>query len=178
MQLAEAPLAKPVSGTYKRSLSSALMGTALLVGCAGDGPFKPPPSPEPLQIEAGSRFTLRVPLMFSAGTTALYFQDNQLVSPAGIARQLPYCKLTPASGATPQVIEPVTFAVLSVDYDEKQIASTGQLANVTRIELAANPTQPYTLSCQWPPGAPSRSFLTSEEIQGAIGAHFSMALQR
>jgi hypothetical protein len=65
-----------------------------------------------------------------------------------------------------------------VDYDDKEIGSTGNAMNTTRILLVANPTQAFTLSCRWPEGGPSREFLTSEEIQGAIGSHFAMALER
>jgi hypothetical protein len=163
-----------------RSLVATLVGAALLVGCETIGLRKPPPLPaKPLQIEAGSRFTLGVPLIISPEANALYFQDSRLVSGAEIARNFPYCRLTPTSAAAPRMIEPATFTVRSVEYDENKIGSTGKAVSVTRIELVANPTQPgYTLSCQWPEGGPSRSFLTSEQVQGAIGAHFSLALLR
>jgi hypothetical protein len=158
---------------------AAVLMAVVLAGCAkSDGLFKqavaPPP---PAQIEAGSTFTLKIPLIFGPGSDALYFQDSQLVSPTGIGPNLPYCNLTPGRGS-PGRIDPRTFAVQSVEYDDAESGSTAPLQNVTRIHLAANPTQPYTLSCQWPPGAPSRSFLTTEEIEGAIGGQFSMALQR
>ena len=181
MQLAEAPLAKPVSGTYKRSLSSALMGTALLVGCAGDGPLQATPLPEPLQIEAGSRFTLRVPLMFSQGT------EHPLL-PGQSARESPPESRVNFHTASSRRRERGCAAGHRARHlrgAERRLRRKAECfnqaswLNVTRIELAANPTQPYTLSCQWPPGRPRRErFLTSEEIQGAIGAHFSMALQR
>ena len=154
-------------------------GFALLAGCASGGLFKqavaPPP---PTQIEAGSTFTLKVPLLFPEGADVLYFQDSQLVSPAAMARDFPYCKLAPASASSPRRLEPGTFAVRSVEYDDDRSAPTGYMVTATRIALAANATQPYTMTCQWPPGAPSQSFLTSEEIEGAIGGQFSMALQR
>jgi hypothetical protein len=166
-------------GRGRKTLIPVLTAAVLLAGCAGDGAFKQSVAPPaPTQIEAGSTFNLLVPLAFPEGSDALYFQDSQLVSPAGILRDLPYCKLTPASATAPRLIAPATFAARSVVYDDKRSTSTGQVVSVTRIALVANPTQPYTLNCQWPQGGPSRSFLTSEEIQGAIGAHFSMALQR
>lgn len=165
--------------TVFRSPVAAWIGVVLLAGCASSDPFRravaPPP---PVQIEAGSTFTLRVPLTFSDSADALYFQDSQQVSASAIDRNLPYCALTPAQPASPRVITPRTFAVVSVDYDDKANPATGQVANVTRIALAANPTQPYTMRCQWPQGGPSQSFLTSEQIEGAIGGQFSMALQR
>lgn len=151
----------------------------LLVGCAGGDKLftravAPPP---PAQVEAGSTFTLKVPLTIPQEGDALYFQDNRLVEVGALARDMPYCALAPASPASPRRLEPRTFAVRSVEYDDRSGVS-GQTSDVTRIALAANATQPYTMSCQWPPGAPAQSFLTSEEIIGAIAAYFTMNLQR
>ena len=176
------------------SLAAALVAIALLIGCESTGPHEPPPTPpaappqalltppaitpaESLQLATGSKLILRVPLTFPPGAAALHFQRNELVSLAGISRDLPYCRLAPASPAASRVIEPTTFTVGSVAYDDREIGSTGKTVDVTRIELVADPKQPrYNLSCQWPEGAPSRSFLTSAQIQGAIGAFFSGAL--
>ena len=163
----------------KGNTLTAVLAAVLLGGCASGGLFKQAVAPPaPTQIEVGSTFALKVPLTFSQGSDALYFQDSQLVSPGAITRDLPYCTLAPASPSSPRRLEPGTFAVRSVDYDDSRSAAAGQMVTATRIQLVANPTQPYTLSCQWPPGGPSQSFLTSEQIEGAIGAHFSMALQR
>jgi hypothetical protein len=170
----------PVRIRFRGYFHATLLGVVVLAGCAGDRHLftravAPPP---PTQIEVGSTFALKVPLTFSQGSDALYFQDSQLVSPGAITRDLPYCTLAPANPSSPRRLEPGTFAVRSVDYDDNRSAPAGQMVTATRIQLVANPTQPYTLSCQWPPGGPSQSFLTSEQIEGAIGAHFSMALQR
>ena len=166
-------------GRGRKTLIPVLTGAGLLAGCAGDGAFKQSVAPPaPTQIEAGSTFNLLVPLAFPEGSDALYFQDSQLVSPAGILHDFPYCKLTERSAAAPRLIQPGIFAVVSVEYDDREKGPNGQPQNVTRIVLAANPTQPYSLSCQWPQGGPSRSLLTSEQIQGTIGAHFGMALQQ
>jgi xanthine/CO dehydrogenase XdhC/CoxF family maturation factor len=162
------------------SASATLLGVALLAGCAGGDKLftravAPPP---PAQVEAGSTLTLKVPLTFPPDAGALYFQDSQIVELVSLARDLPYCALAPASPSSPRRLEPRTFAVRSVEYDDRRSAATGQTADVTRIALAANAAQPYTLTCQWPPGAPSQSFLTSDEIEGAIGGQFATALQR
>ena len=159
----------------------ALCALLSLAGCAGDGDklftraVAPPP---PAQVEAGSTFTLKVPLTIPQDADAIYFQDSQVVDLGGLARDMPFCALSPASASSPRFLEPRTFAVRSVEYDDRRSTASGQTADVTRIALAANATQPYTMTCQWPPGGPSQSFLTSEEIEGAIGAQFSMALQR
>jgi hypothetical protein len=157
----------------------ALAAVTLLSACAdGDKLFTravaPPP---PAQIEAGSTFTLKVPLTIPQDGDALYFQDSQLVDLGELSRNMPYCALSPASTSSPRQLEPRTFAVRDVEYDDRRSAASGQ-ADVTRIALAANAAQPYTMICQWPPGAPSQDFLTSEEIEGAIGAQFSMTLSR
>ena len=168
-----------MSRACKYRLSIVLMGVALLAGCAGDGVFKKkhPPPAEPAEIETGSRFTLSAPLMFSPGATALYFQGNQLVSPDGMAQSYPYCKLVSNTADAIKTIEPATFVVQNVEYDDKEIGLSGSAVSVTRILLVSGPMQSYTLSCQWPDGG-GQGFLTSEEIQGAIGAYFTLALQR
>jgi hypothetical protein len=179
MLFADSPVAALTGRPCRQQLVAALMGISMLAGCGGDNLFKRPVAPPPpLQIENGSTLTLSAPLTFSPGAKALYFQDNQLVSAGAIARDFPYCGLAPTSGAVPAVINPAAFTVQNVEYDDKGIGSAGNVRNVTRILLVAYATQPYTLSCQWPDGGPSRDFLTSEEIQGAIGSHFSMALDR
>jgi hypothetical protein len=165
----------------RRRLLAALCAFLLLAGCAGEGDklFKravaPPP---PAQVEAGSTFTLTAPLTIPPDANTLYFQDNQIVELVSLARDMPYCALSPASPASPRRLEPRAFAVRSVEYDDRRSNVSGQTSDVTRIALAANATQPYTMNCQWPPGAPSQSFLTSEEIIGAIAAYFTMNLQR
>jgi hypothetical protein len=160
-----------------------------LLGCDSPGPLKPPVAPpqpllappvvtpaDPLRMESGAKLTLRVPLAFPTGANTLYFQNNQLVSAAGIAPELPYCRLTPTGAATPRVLEPGTVTVGSVDYDEKEVGATGRAAMVTRIALLDPKQSRYAMSCQWPEGGPTRGFLTAPQIQGAIGAFFSMAL--
>jgi hypothetical protein len=164
-----------------RRLGAAVCALLLLAGCAGEGDklFKravaPPP---PAQVEVGSTFTLTAPLAIPPDAGALYFQDNQIVELVSLARDMPYCALSPASPASPRRLEPRTFAVRSVEYDDRRSNVSGATSDVTRIALAANATQPYTMNCQWPPGAPSQSFLTSEEIIGAIAAYFTMDLRR
>ena len=128
------------------------------------------------QIEAGSQFTLGVTLMFGQAE-ALYFQDDQLVSSGQLQVNMPYCRMTTGDPATPRVVEPATFTVRSVGYDDRSSASGVPTPKLTRIELSANPRQPYTLACQWPQGAPTTDFLTTQEILGTIGAHFKLALQ-
>jgi len=166
-----------------------LATATVLIGCDSPGPLKPPVAPpqpllappvvnpaDPLRIESGAKLTLRVPLAFPAGANALYLQNNQLVSAAGVVPELPYCRLTPTSAAAPRVLEPGTVTIGSVDYDEKELGPSGTAAMVTRIALVDPRQSRYAMSCQWPEGGPARAFLTAPQIQGAIGAFFSMAL--
>ena len=158
-------------------LLAALVTVTLLAGCENAQRHTSPASVAPQQIEVGSKLTPRAPMIFAAGTAALYFQGNQVVGRAEIARDLPYCRLTRTSVAGPWLIEATALTVQSINYDKKDMAAIDTAVNVTRIELFADPKQPgYTFSCQWPAGGPSQSFLTPEEIRGAIGSLFLMTL--
>ena len=157
---------------------ASIAATALLTACAGESFLKPPPDPgEPPQIEVGSTFTLNTPLAFAEGN-AIYFQDSQIVSRSAISRDLPYCRLAPKTATEPQTIQATTFTVRSVYYDDREVSATGKVINVTHLDLVAYGMQSYTMSCQFAQGGPSERFLTSEQILGAIGAQFSMNLQR
>ena len=121
----------------KRSpVCAVLLGLLLLAGCAGDGDklftraVAPPP---PAQVEAGSTFTLTAPVTIPPDAGALYFQDNQIVELVSLARDMPYCALSPASPASPGRLEPRTFAVRSVEYEDRRSNVTGQASDVTRI---------------------------------------------
>ena len=168
---------------YRAGISTLRLGASiativLLAACAGESFLKPPPDPgEPPQIEAGSTFTLNVPLALAEGD-AVYFQDSQIVSRSAISRDLPYCRLAPKSATEPQIVQPATFTVRGIYYDDRQTSATGKVINVTHLDLVAHGTQFYTMSCQFAQGGPSEKFLTSEQILGAIGAQFSMNLQR
>jgi hypothetical protein len=161
------------AGLARLALSGAL---ALLVGCQHTAP--PPTQAPPQQVESGSRFVLRTPLTFPAGNPELLFQNEQLVGAGKLSPNMPYCRLKPAKGAA-GVIQPGTYTAGAVDYDEKEAGSTGAMVSVTRIALGPDAKQStYALSCGWPEGAPSRAFVTTQQIYNAIGGHFSMNLLR
>jgi hypothetical protein len=155
----------------------ALLGAVALLAACEHSPNPPIPEP-PQQVETGSRFTLGTPLTFPAGSSELLFQNEQLVPAGKVAREMPYCKLVPESGAR-GTIPPGTFTVGSVNYDEREVGTTSGMTRVTRIALTADASrQGYTLSCGWPAGAPARGFLSTEQIFNAIGGQFSMNLLR
>jgi hypothetical protein len=54
------------------------------------------------------------------------------------------------------------------------------MVSVTRIALSSDATRAgYIMSCGWPPGAPARGFVSTEQIYNAIGGkYFSMNLLR
>jgi len=161
---------KPIAG-------AALCGVVALLAACQQPPPGPPPAP-PQQVEKGSRFTVLAPLGFPAGSSELLFQNEQLVTAAKLSRDMPYCKLAPEAGAS-RTLPPGSLTVRSVDYDEREIGSTPGIASVTRIALVAEPNRPgYTLSCGWPEDAPTRGFLTTQQIYNAIGGQFSMDLLR
>ncbi len=167
-----------VRAAAQATLRLALFGACtLLLGCEHRPPSAAIPPP-PQQVETGSRFRLNSPLAFPAGGTELLFQNEQLVPAGKLSRDMPYCRLTPQSG-TPGTIQPGNFTVGSVNYDERETGAASGMVSVTRIALAADPNRPgYTLSCGWPEGAPSRAFVTTQQIFNAIGGQFSMDLLR
>jgi hypothetical protein len=162
----------------RRIPAVALIGAVALLAACEHSPNPPIPMP-PQQVETGSRFALGTPLSFPAGSSELLFQNEQLVPAGKLARDMPYCKLVPESGAT-RTIPPGTLTVGSVNYDEREVGTTGGMTSVTRIGLSSDPARPgYTLSCGWPPGAPARGFVTTEQIYNAIGGkYFTMNLLR
>jgi len=150
---------------------------ALLAGCEHRPP--PPIAAPPQQVETGSAFTLAAPLAFPPGSAELLFQNEQVVLAGRLARDQPFCKLAPEAGAS-RTIAPGRLTVGSVNYDEREIGTTSGMTSVTRIALSGDPSRPgYTLSCGWPPGAPPRGFVSTEQIYNAIGGkYFTMSLQR
>lgn len=162
---------------WRRIASAVLCGSIALLAACQQRPAAPVPVP-PQQVETGSMFTLSAPLSFPAGSSELLFQNGQVVPAGKLARDMPFCKLVPASGA-PRAIAPGSFRVGSVNYDEREIGTTSGMVKVTRIALAPAPQAPgYALSCWWPEGAPAQCFLTTQQIYNAIGGQFSMQLQR
>ena len=150
---------------------------AVLAGCQNHAGTVAIPAP-PQQVETGSKFVLRSPLAFPAGTREILFQNEQLVPAGKLDRNMPFCKLVPVAGP-PGTVPPGTLVVGAVDYDEQEIGTGSGMVKVTRIALAADAKQPgYTLSCGWPAGASGRTFVSSDQIFNAIGGQFSMNLLR
>ncbi len=160
----------------RRIPAAAAFGALVLLAACEHSP--PPIAMPPQQVETGSRLILSTPLSFPAGSSELLFQNEQLVPAGKLSRDMPYCKLTPESGAGP--IAPGTFTVGAVNYDEREIGTTNGMVSVTRIALSVDPNRPgYTLLCGWPQGAPMRGFVTTEQIYNAIGGkYFTMNLLR
>lgn len=149
---------------------------ALLAACQH---ASPPPDPgPPQQVLTGSTFNLFSPLAFPAGSSELLFQNERIVTAANLSREMPYCRLTPDSGA-PRAIPPGRLTVGAVSYDERGIGAASGMIGVTRIALAAQAGKPgYTLSCGSPASGPVRGFLNADQIFNAIGGQFSMDLLR
>ena len=163
----------PTSGLARIALPGAL---ALLVGCQHAAPPVAPTPPQ--QVESGSRFVLRTPLNFPTGNAELLFQNQQLVGAGKLSPSMPYCRLRPAQGAA-GVMQPGTYTVSGVQYDEKEVGATSAMASVTRIALGPDSRQStYALSCGWPAGGPAPAFVTTQQIYNAIGGQFSMDLLR
>jgi hypothetical protein len=153
-----------------------VIAAALLAACQHAGP---PPTPgPPQQVETGSTFNLRSPLVFPAGNPELLFQNEQVVTASKLSREMHFCRLTPDSGAL-RAIPAGRLTVGGVSYEVQDTGATGGMTAVTRIALAAQPGRPgYMLSCGWPAGGPARGFMNAEQIFNAIGGQFSMDLLR
>jgi hypothetical protein len=153
-----------------------IAAAALLAACQHAS--KPPVLPPPQQVETGSTFNLYSPLAFPEGASELLFQNERVVNAANLSRDMPYCRLTPVSGA-PRTIPAGKLTVGAVSYDEREVGATGAMTAVTRISLAAQAGRPgYTLSCGSPAGGPARGFMNADQIFNAIGGQFSMDLLR
>lgn len=162
----------------RSGLIGALVGALALLAACGHTPDPPIPEP-PQQVQTGSTFTLANPLVFPAGSAELLFQNEQLVPAAKLARDQPSCRLVADAGAA-RTIPAGKLTVGSVNYDEREIGTTSAMTSVTRIALTGDPARAgYTLNCGWPPGAPARGFLSTEQIYNAIGGrYFTMNLRR
>jgi hypothetical protein len=163
----------------KRERILAAIGAAAMVAACEHRPSPPPIAAPPQQVVTGSTFSLATPLSFPPGSAELLFQNEQVVPPAKLARDQPVCRLAPEAGAQ-RTIAPGNLTVGAVNYDEREIGTTSGMTRVTRIALTGDPSRPgYTLSCGWPPGAPARGFVSTEQIYNAIGGkYFTMNLLR
>lgn len=154
-----------------------LCGAIALVAACQHHPDPGIPAP-PQQVQTGSRFALRTPLEFPTGDAGLLFQNEQVVAPAKLSREMPYCRLRPDNGGA-GTLPAGKLTVGSVNYDEREAGTAGGMVSVTRIALATAPDRPgYTLSCGWPQGASGRGFVNTQQIFNAIGGQFSMDLLR
>jgi hypothetical protein len=133
----------------------------------------------PDDILTGSRLTLRVPLTLPANGAPLLFQSNAVVTRPQLARNAPYCRFDSAGPGAPRAVKPTTFTVRQIEYDEREVGNTSSEGSVTRYMLASNPKEPgYILSCQWPAGAPSLAFTTTDEVQATVSTFFMLDAAR
>jgi hypothetical protein len=162
-----------------RIQTRAVLGAAALLAACEHRLPPPPIAAPPQQVQTGSTFTLATPLSFPPESSELLFQNEQLVPAGKLARDMPYCKLAPESGAA-RALPPGNLTVGSVNYDERETGTTSGMTSVTRIALSADPARPgYTLSCGWAAGAPARGFVSTQQIYDAIGGkYFTMNLLR
>jgi len=135
-----------------------------------------PTAPDtPTQIVVGSRLTLRVALELPASGAPLFFQGNAIATQSELARNAPYCRLAGATASAPRALQPTTFTVRDIDYDDRSSAAGPKAVSVTHYMLASDPKRPwYVLSCQWPEGAPTLAFVTTDEVQATISAFFAL----
>jgi hypothetical protein len=134
--------------------------------------FTDPPSAVP----SGSTLTLNESIVIPAGSAVVYFQDTQLVAPAAISPDYAYCKFELNDlASTARNVEPQSFTVASVYYNERSAGSVGDDVSSTRMNLqSGQQTTAYWMTCMLPAAAASARFLTVSEINGALGSFFTL----
>src|SRR5450432_3567874 len=111
--------------TRQLKIAFLLVGVLEIAACQSK-PTKAPLADPPQDVSSGSTLILNKPIVIPAGSGAVHFQDTQLVIPAAIRPNYAYCKFAltdPTS--TARTIEPQSFTVVSVDYDERSAGSVG-----------------------------------------------------
>ena len=137
------------------------------------------PKPAPDMVTAGSVLAVTTPFTIPAGSSGVYFQDNQLQSRADLAAELPYCHFALAAPTSKAlIVGPQTFTVTTLEFDE-DAGPHGGFSSITRINLTDGKlTKPPHLSCRAPGAAISRRFVTPAEIRGALDAYFDLKVAK
>ena len=161
-----------------RNLGYALFLLLVAAGLAACQPraHRDPLADAPEDVPAGSTFTLNQSIVIPAGSPAVYFQDAQLVTAGGLRPRYAYCKFgTDDPASTEREIKPQPFTVSGVEYEEKASGPVGEAVSLTRMNLqTSQKVQGYNMTCGLPGAAESARFVTVSEINGAIGAFFTL----
>jgi len=159
----------------KLKIALLLMGILELAACQSRGTKSILIDP-PQDVSSGSTLTLNKTIVIPAGSTAVHFQDTQLVALAAIRPDYAYCKFEfndPTS--TARNVEPQSFTVTSVDYDERSVGSVGDDVSSTRMNLQSErQAAAYRMTCMLPATVASARFVTVSEINGALGGFFTL----
>ena len=152
-----------------------LLGIVGLAACQTN----PPPDPladVPQDVPTGSTFTLNQGVVIPAGRAAVYFQDTQLVEQNALRPRYAYCRLgTDEPVSTARELKPQQFTVGGVSYEEQASGAAGEAVSLTRMELLpGKQSQGYSMTCGLPSAAESARFVTVSEINGAVGAYFTV----
>jgi hypothetical protein len=152
-----------------------LLGVIGLAACQPRAQ-KDPLADEPQAVPSGSTFTLNKSFVIPAGSSAVYFQDTQLVASSGLRRGYPYCMFgSDDSGSNAREMKPQVFTVGGVDYEEQASGPTGEAVSLTRIGLlTSQKIKGYSMICGSPGPATSSRFVTVAEINGAVGDYFTL----
>jgi hypothetical protein len=154
-----------------------LVGVLELAACqSGDTTiiFADPHPPQ--DVPSGSTLTLNQTIVIPPASAAVHFQDTQLIAIAAIRPNYAYCKFElndPTN--TARNVEPQSFTVASVDYDERSVGSVGETVSSTRMNLQSwQQTTAYRMTCMLPAAVASGRFVTVSEINGALGSFFTL----
>jgi hypothetical protein len=161
-------------GMTRLKIAFLLVGVLEITACQPTA--KKPLTDPPQDVSSGSTLILNKPIVIPAGSAAVHFQDTQLVAPAAIRPNYAYCKFALADPtSTVRTVEPQSFTVASVDYDERSAGSVGDAVSSTRLNLqSGQQTNAYRMTCMLPTAAASGRFVTVSEIDGALGSYFTL----
>ena len=153
-----------------------LKTTLVFIGILQIAACQPHRTVPPQDVRNGSILTLSRAIAIPAGSAFVYLQDTQLMAPDALKPDYPYCRFgldDPASKVSK--IEPNAFVVTSVDYDERSTGPRGEVVSATRLNLQSRlDAKRYYMTCMLPAVAGYARFVTVPEIQGAVGAIFTL----
>jgi hypothetical protein len=153
-----------------RAPLAAVAATLLLGACQHQKPVDAPMAPT--NIQRGDTMLLAVPLAWPQGAQEIVFQNERIVPRPAVARDVPYCALSPVGNA-PRSLAPGPLTVREVVYDERGTSGPGGTNSVTRVTMARAEAA-YAMNCGWPAGSRAGSFVSIGQIFNAVGSAFSL----
>ena len=117
------------------ALAVLLTGVLAITACHRNQKITPLP-PGPQTVTSGSTLQVVETFVIPNGQARVYFQDAQIVSANDLHRNYPYCQFElPSPVTTARTIEPQTYTIGNVEYDEQNEVAGGKFASVVYYNL-------------------------------------------